>query len=174
MTGFGTSPIELMATNAMLTGEIYCEQFYYSANWEGALGLGASATQAVQVQIDSSSDFIVQMMNLTALTDANTYDQDPDLLLQMVVAGSGRQIMQSPQHVANVTGYYRGIADIMGFPAALPFPRLIQANSTLTCTLQNRSTVDFSGGLIQLTLVGFKIFYAADKNASRRSIFHVL
>lgn len=179
MTGFGTSPLELMATDAMLRGEIYCESFDYTFIWTDGNGNGLDGTDSEdsQLQIDSSSDFIFTEMNLIAATAVDTFIGDPDLTLALVVAGSGRQIMNRPTHVANITGTYRTPTAFSPFPARMVFPRLIPKNSTFTATLTNRGADDFSGagGLVQLTLRGFKVFYTGgNADQLRQQIFHIL
>lgn len=162
---FGASPIELMAANAMMAGLVYCESFTYSSQWFGGTALGASATVDQQIQINSDSDFVVQQMNLTSFSDLGTVIADPDYLLNIVMAGSGRQIFDRPQIARNQTGDYFA----NHIPGSLPFPRLMQANNTVTTTLQNRTAT--AANLVQLALVGFKIFYLS---GNRQQIFHAL
>jgi hypothetical protein len=167
MLGFGSSPLELMATNAMLLGQIYCESFSYSASWiaGAASALGASATVDVQIQINADSDFIVQEMEFLSFSALATIIALPDYLLTLTVAGSGRQIMNQAQPIRTLAGSYATSDN----PARLPFPRLIPSNSTLTCTLQNRTVV--ASNRADLVLRGFKVFYTTGE---RRQIFHVM
>jgi hypothetical protein len=169
MVGFGTSPIELMSADAMLRGEIYCESFSYIFQ---TTDLAASETESLQIQVDSASDFVYQEINLVALTAVNTYDNDPDLLVALIVAGSGRNLMQRAQHVSTFCGTYRDAGLGVGLPGRQPFPRLIQANNTLEMTLQERGGIAFNGAgaFIQFALMGYKVFYTG---GSRREIFHI-
>ena len=163
--GFGSSPLELMATNAMLLGQIYCESFTYAATWltGTTTALAANGTTDVQIQVNSDSDFIVQEMNFISFSAAATVIALPDYLLTLVVAGAGRQLQNQAQSIRNIAGCY----DTNDVPCRLPFPRLLQMNTTLTCTLQNRSAV--AANRAELSLRGFKVFYTG---GSRSKIFH--
>lgn len=164
---FGDSPIELMAANAMLAGQIYCEQFTYSASWLTGLAsaLGANATVDQQLQINSDSDFVVQQLNFVSFSAADTIIANPDYLLNIIVAGAGRNIFDSPQDIVNMCGNFASNK----IPGSLPFPRLIQANSTITNTLQNRTGTACNRA--KLSYRGFKVFYLT---GTRQGIFHVL
>jgi hypothetical protein len=165
--GFGTSPVELMAADAMLRGEIYAERFTYQASWVTgqSSALGANATVDQQININSDSDFVIQEMDLIALTAAGTFLAIPDYTLLLVMAGSGRQIMSAPIHVANMCGAYQNDR----VPGCLGFPKLAQANNQITCTLANRTGT--AANFVQLALNGFKVFYM---KGNRQQIFHVL
>lgn len=167
MLGYGTSPLELMASDAMLRGEVFLEHFTYSAAWVTgtATALGANATQEVQIPINADSDFMIQEMNLTAETAAGTFLATPDYLLLIVIAGAGRQIMNQAQHVANVTGSYQSNQ----VPGRVPMPKLVQASNTISVTLTNRTAT--AANRADLALRGFKVFYSG---GNRQQIFHVL
>jgi len=167
MLGYGTSPLELMASNAMLAGEVFLEHFTYSAHWVTgtATALAANGTTEVQIQINSDADFMIQEMNIVALTAAGTFLATPDYLLLIVIAGAGRQIMNQAQHVANVCGSYQsGLV-----PGRLPMPKLVQASNTVSCTLTNRTAT--AANFVALSLRGHKVFYSG---GNRQQIFHVL
>jgi hypothetical protein len=168
--GFGSSPLEIMACNAMLTGEIYCQFFSYSAVFQSTTALGATSTVDVPVPINADSDFILQELNLSSFTAADTPEVDPDYLLMLTVAGSGRQLMDRAQTVQNLCGSF--LINKAG-GNQLPFPVLIQANNTLTVTLTNRSAV--AANRVDVSLIGFKVYYIGEpETANRRAIFHVL
>jgi hypothetical protein len=173
MNGFGTSPLELMACEAMLQGVAYLDEFVYSAAWIAgtATQLGALATVPVQIQINSDSDFIFQEANLTSFFDDDIL-ANPNYLLTITRAGSGREIMNQAQHVLNVTGSYQNER----FPGRKPMPGLIQANSSLTINLQNL-TSDVPDR-VDLALIGFKVFYITNpgtgQTGNRQTIFHAL
>lgn len=167
MLGYGTSPLELMASNAMLNGEVFLEHFTYSAAWitGTATALAANGTTEVQIQINADSDFLIQEMNFTAETAAGTFLAVPDYLLLIVIAGAGRQIMNQSQQIANICGSYNNGQ----VPARLPMPKLVQASNTISCTLANRTAV--AANRADLALRGAKIFYSG---GNRQQIFHVL
>lgn len=165
--GFGSSPIELLSADAMLRGEIYCTGFTYSAAWitGTASALGASSTVDAQIQVNSDSDFVVQEINFLSFSGLDTIIANPDYLLQIILAGSGRQIMNQAQHVGNYTGSYQANR----VPGISSYPILLTSNSTITCTLQNRTVTACNRA--ELMLRGYKVFYTG---GSRTQIFHVL
>lgn len=167
MLGYGTSPLELMASNAMLAGEVFLESFTYSAAWITGTGtaLGASASQEVQTVINSDADFMIQEVNCTALTAVGTFLAVPDYLILIVIAGAGRQIMNQAQMVANFCGSYNSNQ----IPCRLPMPKLVQAANTVSTTLTNRTAV--AANRADVMYRGFKVFYSG---GNRQQIFHVL
>jgi len=168
--GYGASPLELMASDAMRAGEIYCQTFIYSALFFGATALGATGSVDVPVPINADSDFIIQELNLTSWTAADTPEIDPDYTIMLTIAGSGRQLMDRPQTVQNLCGSF--LVNKAG-PNRLPFPVLVQANNTITVSLVNRSAV--AANRVDVSLVGFKVYYIGNpETANRREIFHVL
>lgn len=173
MNGFGVSPLEIMATEAMLQGIAFLDEFVYSAAWIKGTSteLGALSTVPVQIQINSDSDFIFQEENLVAFFEGDILD-NPNYLLTVVRAGSGREVMNQAQHVLNITGSHQSLGRV---PGRKPTPGLIQANSTLTCQLQNL-TSDVPDR-VDLAMIGFKVFYTVaptGEQGNRQRIFHAL
>lgn len=172
--GFGSSPIEIMASEAMLRGEVYLAGFTYSATWLTGTGtaLGANATVDSPLNINADSDFVVQELNLVSFTAADTPETNPDYLLTIVVAGSGRQLMNQGQHVMNYTGAFAATNGVQ-VPMRLPMPILLSANTGVTNTLQNRSAV--GANRVDLMFRGFKVFYLGPGGFNnRQKIFHAL
>jgi hypothetical protein len=178
MNSFGTSPLELMACDAMLQGLVYIDEFTYSAAWISGTqtALGALATVDVPIQINSDSDFIVQEQNLSAIVVTVASPEDlhecvtcPDLLLTIIKAGSGREVMNQAQHVTNILGNYWSAQ----FPGRKGTTAIWQSNNTVTCRLQNRTSIAFDR--VDIAFNGFKVFYqtnAAGQQGTRQSIFH--
>lgn len=169
--GYGTSPIELMACQAMLDRRIYCYGFVYSAQWFGSTALGAAGTQAIPTQITSDSDFVIQRMNLISFSAAGTVQTDPDFTLNLTIAGNAVNLFDQAQPVLNVTGNFRGTV----VPNDLPFPIVIPANNTLNATLVNRTNT--AQNLTQLSYVGFKVKYLQNPDGTpttRTQIFNIL
>jgi hypothetical protein len=164
---FGQSPVELMAANAMMLGGIYCENFTYSANWLTGTGsaLGANATVDQQIQINSDSDFVLQIFNGVSYSAADTPIVAPDYLVNVVMAGSGRQIFDTAQDWVTFVGNY----SVNRVPGILTFPRIIPANNTVTVTLTNRTGT--AANRVKLSLKGFKVWYLT---TNRKETFHVL
>lgn len=174
MNGFGVSPLEIMATEAMLQGIAFLDEFSYSAAWiKGtATELAVLGTMPIPIQINSDSDFIFLEQNLTAFFDGDIVD-NPNYLLTVIRAGSGREVMDQAQHVLNITGSHQSLGRV---PGRKPMPGLIQANSTITVRLENL-TSDVPDR-VDLSLIGFKVFYIRDPETgavgNRQKIFHVL
>lgn len=167
---YGSSPLEIMACQAMLDSQVYCQTFVYSAIFSGSTALGATSTVDVPVPINADSDFIMQELNLTSWTAADTPEIDPDYTIMLTIAGSGRQLMDRAQTVQNLCGSW--LVNKAG-PHKLPFPVLIQANNTVTVSLTNRSAV--AANRVDVSMVGFKVYYIGEpETANRKSIFHVL
>ncbi len=164
---YGSSPIELLACQAMLDSRIYAEAFTYSASWISTTGsaLGATGSTEVQIQINGDSDFVVQEMNLQAYTAGPTLLTDPDYLLTITRAGSGRQLMNQAQHVLTICGNFQ----TNHVPSHLPMPFLCQASNIISCLLQNLTAT--AALRVDLALIGFKVFYTG---GNRQEIFHCL
>lgn len=180
MQGYGTSPLEVMASSAMLQGLGYMDEFAYSAAYIAGTttGLGANATVDVQIQINSDSDFIAQEYNLIAWSTAGTIVNGPDFLITIIRSGSGREIFSQQQPIANICGNY--IQSDRSFPGRLPNgSSLYQGNGTVTVRLTNRTATNFNTGTarVDFTMRGFKFFYqtnAQGVTGNRQDIFHAL
>lgn len=163
---FGTSPIELLACDAMLRGAIFCNGFTNSARWltgtQSALGAAGSVDQVIQ--ISSESDFVVQEMSFTAFSAVDTLIVDPDYLI-MIAISSGRPWFDAPQTLRDVLGNYTANHQ----PSTLSFPRLIAAQSTLTISLTNRTNTACNRA--SLALKGFNVYYQKE---TRQDVFHAL
>lgn len=168
---YGTSPIELMAANAMVNRCIYAYGFNYSAQWFGATALGNAGTVTVPIQVTADSDFVIQRMQLVAFSALGTITTNPDFTLVMTIAGNAVNLMDQAQPVLNITGNFSSTTD----PNDIPFPILVPANNTLNCTLVNRTATPQN--LVQLTLTGFKVKYLTmpdGRPTSRQDVFNVL
>ena len=163
---FGTSPLELLAADAMLRGEIYCNSWVYSARWLTGTtsALAANGTTDQVVQITAEADFMCQELNLTAWSAAGTLVQDPDLTI-LITISSGRPWFNQEQTVRDVCGSFAGGE----FPGTLPMPRLVASQSTITVTLANRTGTNWNR--VTLAMRGFNIYY---QTATRQQVFHVL
>jgi len=166
---YGTSPIELLATDAMMQGLIYCQNYVYSAQWIAGttFALGANQTVDFTTQINGDSDFIIQQINLVAMEDVDTPITDPDYLIQISIGGSARQLFDRPISVNALFGNY--LTDKV--PGSLPFPYLVEMNNNLLASLTNR-TGD-AANRVDLVYNGFRVFYqgAAAPSELRKSIF---
>ena len=168
---YGTSPLEIMACNAMLNRQIYCYAFTYSALWFGATALGANGTQVVPTQITADSDFVIQRMNFVSFSAVGTISTNTDFTLNMTLAGSAINLFDQAQHVLNLTGNFAN----QNVPNDMPFPILVIANNTLNSTLVNRTGA--AQNFSQLSLTGFKVKYLQNPDGTpttRQQVFSVL
>lgn len=164
---FGDSPVELMAANAMMAGAIYCESFTYSATWLTGTGsaLGANGVVDQQIQIGADADFVVQSYNGVSYSAADTPIVAPDYTVNIVLAGSGRQIFDRAQDWVTFVGNF----SVNRVPGLSTFPRVIQANNQVNITLTNRTGT--AANRVLLAFKGFKIFYL---KTDRQNVFHAL
>lgn len=155
MNGFGTSPLELLASEAMIRGLCKLEQFTYSAAWIAgtATALASLGTTDVQIQINGDSDFVVQEMNVTVFTNTTTINASPNMLLTIVRSGSGFETSNQPQHIQNIAGNFWNNAS----PGRMPCPAKYDASNNITLRLQNLVAV--AAGRVDIALVGFKVYY---------------
>lgn len=167
MNGYGTSPLELMAADAMLRGKIFCQRFTYSARFVTgtSTALAANGTTSVDTQINGDSDFLMLSMNLTAFTAADTIIASPDYLLLLTASGAGRNLMDAAQMVSNITGSFQANR----IPDRMCFPILLSAKNTLTSQLTNRTGT--ACNLCHIAFDGMKIFYTG---GNRQEVFHAL
>lgn len=184
MYGYGSSPLEILACQAMVQGLIYTDQFYYKCDWVAGTptGLPANGDKTSTIQINSDSDFIAQEYHLS-VTQANgdQFVTLPPLLITITRAGSGRDIMNGPIVVTNLCGNFGGYALQTGnvafanFPGRLSITSLYQGNTTVSVRLQNPTNVAFQR--VDFVMSGFKAFYQtnqAGQTGNRQDVFHAL
>lgn len=186
--GYGCSPLELLACQAMVQGLVYLDEFTYSTVWQVGTptALPANGDVTTTIQINSDSDFVAQEYNLwTNGPTQNDLGGLADFLITITRAGSGRNIMNQAQKVMNITGnYFWGISGAPGtvpanganHPGRLPITSLYQGNSTVQVRLQNQSTT-FAPWRVDFAMRGFKVFYQTAKDGrtgNRQDIFHAL
>lgn len=163
---FGTSPIELLATDSMLRGGVFLNEYVYPAKWitglSSALGSGASVDQAIQ--ITSEADFVCQELNLIAWSGASTLVADPNIEMNIQIA-SGRPWFNTSVNARVMAGTYSS----GNFPNKMVMPRLIPAKSTITVTLtDNQST---AWNRVEVNMIGFNVYYQTE---TREQVFHVI
>jgi hypothetical protein len=186
MFGYGSSPLELMACQAMLQGLVYLDEFTYSTFWQAGTSsaLLPNGDNTQRIQINSDSDFIAQQYNLVSSgTSLDMVGGLSDFMITITRAGSGRDIMNNPQRVLNFCGnYWNGgnvgdgtFSSLANFPGYLPITSLYQGNSTVSIRLQNPTT--FAPARVDFAMKGFKVFYQTSRSGvtgNRQDIFHAL
>lgn len=153
--GFGSSPLETLAAEAMLRGLVWLDGFDYSATFltGTTTALPATGSMTIPIQINGDSDFIVQSINLIAFTNATTVLATPNYSLLLTRSGSGRDIMYEEQSVMNICGNLWNNAQ----PGLRTMPIKLDAANTFNVKLTNNSGV--APNRVQLTFTGFKVFY---------------
>ncbi len=169
---YGTSPIELLATDAMDKGIIYAQNYVYSAVWQAGtpVALGANATQEATTTINGDSDFVIQRIHIAAYSEVGIPITDPDYLIQIKIGGSARLLFDRAISVNAILGSF--LSDKI--PNSLPFPYLVEMNNNLVTELTNRTAV--AANFVNVIFDGFRIFYQGDRAPSelRTQIFRKL
>lgn len=114
------------------------------------LPIAATTTATTTVAIQSDSHFCVEFITgLSTSTDnTTTIETTPAMLVLLTDSGSGRQFMDRPVHWLNMIGTAQN-------PAVLPFPKIIDAGSTVTLQLQS---FEAAARNVRVTMIGFKVF----------------
>jgi hypothetical protein len=184
MYGYGASPLEVLACQAMIQGLIYMDQFWYSTSWIAGTptALTANGDKTTQIQVNSDSDFIAQEYHLSAKRNAtDQFVQLPPFLITITRSGSGRNLMTEPQLISNVCGNYGGYAldtnsnQYANYPSRLSITSLYQGNGTVSIRLQNPMAQDWAE--VRFSMFGFKVFYQTNQQGvtgNRQDIFHAL
>lgn len=140
---------ELKAQEA--AGKVLLDFFIYRAQ---AAALGAGASQAVTVNIQADSAFILDKMSVFAdLAGAAQTDSTrviPLVTLQITDGGSGRNLQNGPIPLSSIAGNGE-------LPFVLPQPRVFVANSSITFTFTNFSLATTYTNVF-LSLIGRKVF----------------
>lgn len=118
-----------------------------------ALVSGSSAQGSINIQADS--DFVLQKLcyfaDIAGAAQTNDSRVVPLVTLQIVDAGSGRQLFEAPAPVNSVFGYG-------ALPFILPRPRVFFARSTVDISVANFSAAtDYD---LRLSFIGYKAYPA--------------
>lgn len=123
------------------------DHFIYSAVFNT---LAANAVnQNTNVPIDNDADFVIRYINLASFSAVGVPVASPDYLLQLMDTGSGRNLQNQAQHVANVCGTAQR-------PGILPEPKLIHGGGTLSVLLTNLTAV---AARVDISFIGLKLFW---------------
>jgi hypothetical protein len=101
------------------------------------------------IVIDGDAAALAFYLNGSVFQPAGTEIDEPDILLQIQDAGSGRYLSREPMHWMTVVGTALR-------PFIFPSPWLTMPNSNIAITLTNLSGAQY--GRVDLTLVCSKIF----------------
>ena len=122
------------------------DYFIYSIEF---LPLAASGSATAQVNIQSDSHFLIELITgvVTDVTNATFLANVPELV-NLTDSGSGRNFFDKPVHWNNLFGTAQ-------LPGVLPFPKIINAGSTLTVGLTN---LEATARNVRISFIGFKVF----------------
>lgn len=138
-----------------LGGKCDLDFFVYVAHFPIGTFVG-NATIIVNVPIQADSDFLLRALSLVSYTAPATPLASPDYMIQIFDTGSGRALSSATVHVGNMCGTAQ-------LPFILPEPRLFSAGGVVQVTLVNNTAV---ASLVDVGLIGFKVFYKAGYNRS--------
>jgi hypothetical protein len=167
MGGFGTSPLELLAADAMLRGKIYLNSAVYPFKWltGQASALGSGGTVPVVVNINGDSDFLcLGVTGIAFSTNSTTEVADPNIEALFEIASGRMWFNQSLNFRTFIGGYNTGLV-----PNQMFMPRLIPAQSTITITLTDNQATAWNR--VEIALIGANVYY---QSATRDQVFHVL
>jgi hypothetical protein len=121
-----------------------------------ALALAAGGTANDVINIEADSRFILQKLSYQADIAAAAYTDStrpwPNVSIQLVDTGSGRQLMQNPIPLTS----FMGTGEL---PFYLPNPRAFDRNSTIQVAFTNfDAAVTYN---IRLAFIGYKIYGTA-------------
>jgi len=135
-----------------------------------ALALAAAGNATDTIQIEADSNFVLQKLTFmaTVLDLAASLSTNPTVLfttgltdsqrilpnvgVQLIDTGSGRQLMQNPIPIPSLFGTGQ-------LPFILPNPRLFMRNSTIQIAYTNFDTVN--GYNVRLSFIGYKVYGTA-------------
>jgi len=126
------------------------EFFVYTA---ALSSLAAGTSQAVQVNVEADSDFMINkiMQYCTDTSATGTVLANPNLTVQITDSASGRTIFDSAQPISSIAGSGE-------LPFVPPVAKLLRAKSTLTVTFANRTAATIYN--IALSFAGTKLYLA--------------
>lgn len=101
------------------------------------------------IVIDGDAAFVLYEINGAIFQPAGTYIANPDVLVDIRNAGSGRYFSQSPMHWLTIVGTAQN-------PFELPEPKLLPAQSQIVINLTNN--IGAQQAEVNMTWVGIKLF----------------
>lgn len=121
-----------------------------------ALGIASGGTANDVINIEADSDFILQKLSFQADIALAAYTDSarpiPNVTVQLVDTGSGRQLMQNPIPIPSIFGWGE-------LPFVLDNPRKFLRNSTIQVAFANfDAAVTYN---IRLAFIGYKIYGTA-------------
>ena len=128
--------------------------FYVYESEALALASGDSANDTINIEADS--DFLMQKLSYQADIAAAAFTDSgrpiPNVTVQLIDTGSGRQLMQNPIPIPSIFGTGQ-------LPFILPNPRKFLRNSTIQVAYTNfDAAVTYN---IRLAFIGYKIYATA-------------
>jgi hypothetical protein len=167
---FGSSPIEVLAREAMRARLVYCESFTLTARFLAGTptALAANNSQTIPVIVDQAFDFVIQQkLGIWYNADTTTLNAAPNALAEFQMDTSAKPLSSAPMHWLNVYGAFTANK----IPNSLPMPELISQKSTYQVKLTNL-TAD-APARVEISLPGFKVYYLSKngRTPTREDIF---
>lgn len=127
--------------------------YVYEAQTTAGTPLAAGATQNDVINIEADSDFILQKLayqcDIAAAAFTDSTRPIPNVTVQLVDTGSGRQLMQNPIPIPSIFGTGE-------LPQVLTNPRKFLRNSTIQVAFTNFDAA--AAYTIRLAFIGYKIY----------------
>lgn len=125
--------------------------YTYSAD-SGQIAAGATATDKISIEADSDFVIVKQSMHVSdgagaAITGAGKIL--PNVTVQIIDTGSGRQFFDDEQPVGNLFGTGE-------IPFILPVQQLVRANSVLRVNFTSFEAA--ANRRVQLSFIGYKLY----------------
>lgn len=140
-----------MSTPSPAPRRQYVEDFFvYTIDFED-LAFGTTQQASIQIQADSDFKWTAAAYNCNIDQAAYTTGDAPipNVSLQLVDTGSGRQLFFSPVPIPSVFGNGQ-------LPFILPIPRVFRARSSISMTVSNFDAA--VGYNLSLAFIGTKVF----------------
>jgi hypothetical protein len=133
--------------------ELKQDLFFVSVDFVGAQELAAAgavnAARTLPVTVDSDAHLLLVGASHVTTDTTQLVDQAlPFSLVTLKVGSSGRDLMESAQHIRNIAGTAQR-------PCIWPRPKFLAANSKFKVTVQN---LEAAIRAVRLTFYAFKIF----------------
>lgn len=135
-----------LAATQQRAGNLTVQTFTYTMIFTSVASL---ATATANLLIDAASDFLIVSQAVAAVDDVTTLAVASAALIQINDSGSSSNLFNAPIPLTNAFGTAQ-------LPFLLPMPRLFSANSTITGTLNNKTTANAT--TFFLTFQGMKIW----------------
>lgn len=159
MSGTGQGPVPVagsgIARNAPPRVQFWEVPFVYEMDFANLVH-ATNANGNIQIQADSDFKWSKGAVfgDLAGAAQTDSSQVVPQVTVQIIDSGTGRNIFQNPIQVTSFFGLKSGL------PFILPVPYIFKARSNLAFAVSNYSAAqDYTN--LRLSLIGSKIFYGS-------------